>query len=602
MKRMNGTVFLAVLIGVVIFSAMQTLWGQKPRGDSDKIIRIIPAPRGRITDRNGEILAQSRVSYYFALQFSHAEKEQPDQLILDWAEKRLKQASELTGKKFNVSSKQLLNHYKIRKKVPMLLPLVVEVAKKELWEDQLMSGLAFQPICLRDYPADSAAAHVVGYVRSQGKLPKGPIEPHEPVWEQTTGATGLENTLNDELAGKAGVQTLFYGEDGSLVDDEVTRQPVEGNTIVTTLDLEWQQHAEAVLRDSCKRGAFVVLDIETGEILVLASLPAFNLNVWVPRISEEDYAVIKNDERSPEYARAFKATYPPAGTFMPIVALAGLSTGAFEADTLFDCPPYVMIGGRKFRNVRGKDEGEIDVKRALAISSGVWSYQARFQMDPTTMFTFGKRMGFGSRTGVPLYSESSGILPTSDYIVEKEGRPMSKGDTANIAIGQGYLSATPLQVAQATAALADRESLSQLRLVRRIEDHEGQILEATKPSVRNALEADPDSVKVVHEGMWEMVNGPEGRARNGRLEFCEVAGSTGTAQWKGAGPKKQELAWFTGFLPYHNPRYAFVILYEGDPGQSLSGNSFAAPMTRLFFNKFSEEILKTISAEKEVRR
>jgi penicillin-binding protein 2 len=562
----------------------------KTRTNARAITRIVPAPRGMIVDRNGRPMARNKVAYYFGIQFPQFASDVTDADVLAWSQRRLDQVAELVDKEVNVKDKDLLSHYKERRWVPMLLPYLADGSEKSRWEPRLMRGLQFQAIYLRDYPAKSSAAHIIGYVRSTGKLPKGPILSDESMWEMTYGEEGLENTLDDELSGKPGEWTLLVDENGDRLQDELTRAPVIGNTVVTTLDLTWQEHAEAVLRRSCRRGAFVVVDIQTGEILVLASRPSYDINKWIPFISADDYKELREDESAPMFARAFQGSYPPASTFKPVVAVTALTTGAISEWSKFNCPPFITIGSRKFHNHSRKHAGQVDVKLALAISNNPWFYQVGMKVGPTSFLSVARRMGFGVRSGTPLYNEAPGRIPTQEYMIQKEGRPFTDGDTANSAIGQGYVAATPLQVAQAMAALGNGEILPQMRLIRQIQDHEGGVLEATVPTKRNSLGITPSSARIARTGMMQVVNASYGTGKNGGTSFCRVAGKTGTAQWKGSGRNKQELAWFSGFLPYDNPRFAFAILYEGSPGQSVSGGQRAAPMVGRFFNRFASQI------------
>ncbi|MGJ8726007.1 MAG: penicillin-binding transpeptidase domain-containing protein [Roseibacillus sp.] len=562
------------------------------RTNARAITRIVPAPRGIITDRKGRPMARNKVAYYFGVQFPQFANDVTDEDVIAWSQRRLDQVAELVGKEVTVKDKDLLAHYRERRWVPMLLPHLADGDQKSRWEPKLMRGLQFQGIYLRDYPAKSAAAHIIGYVRSLGKLPKGPILSDEPIWEQTYGEEGLENTLDDELTGTPGEWTLLVDENGDRLQDELTKAPVIGNTVVTTLDLTWQEHAESVLRRSCRRGAFVVVDIQTGEILVLASRPSYDINKWIPFISTDDYNELREDETSPMFARAFRGAYPPASTFKPVVAVAALTTGEISEWSKFNCPPFITIGSRKFHNHSSRHAGMVDVKLALAISNNPWFYQVGMKVGPTSFLSVARRMGFGVRTGVPLYNESPGRIPTQEYMIQKEGRPFTDGDTANSAIGQGYVAATPLQVAQAMAALGNGEILPQMRLIRQIQDHEGGVLEATVPTKRNSLGITASSARIARTGMMQVVNAKYGTGKKGGVSFCRVAGKTGTAQWRGSGRNKQELAWFSGFLPYDNPRFAFAVLYEGSPGQSVSGGNYAAPMVGRFFNRFSGEIMQ----------
>lgn len=569
----------------------------KTRVNARAFTRIVPAPRGLITDRNGEVMARNKVAYYFGLQFPQFIENADNEVILSWARRRAAQVGDLLEREVTLSDRDVLSHYHDRRWVPLMLPYVVDGSQKSRWESGLMRGLTLQAVYLRDYPAKESAAHIIGYVRSKGKLPKGPILSDEPIWEETYGEEGLENTLNDELTGRDGEWTLLVDENGERLQNELTRPAVAGNTVVTTINLDWQKHAESVLARYARRGAFVVIDIQTGEILVLASRPSYDINKWVPFISTEEYNDLLTDERSPMFARAFQGSYPPASTFKPVVAVTALTNGTINEWSKFNCPPFITIGNRKFRNHSSRHAGMVDVKLALAISNNPWFYQVGMKVGPTSFLSVARRMGYGVKTGVPLYNETAGVIPTQEFMLKKEGRPITDGDTANMAIGQGYVSSSPLQVAQSMAALGNGEILPQLRLIRQIQDIDGGVLEATVPQKRNSLGITPNAARIARTGMMQVVNADYGTGRSGGTSFCRVAGKTGTAQWKGTGSNKQELAWFSGFLPFDNPRFAFAILYEGARGQSVSGGRRAAPMVGSFFNRYAAEIMSIASTQ-----
>ena len=568
-------------------------------GEGFVLKRTIPAPRGKITDRNGRTLATNREGYYLALQLPHFSGIKTEKEMLDWSQPRLEQAAKLAGKENAVTDEALRSHFGNRTLLPMLLPYLADPEQKAKWEPELMEGLTFQAVPLRDYPGRSTAAHVVGYVRSKKNI-GGAMIAGEPMWEETYGEEGLENTLNEELAGKPGEWTLALDARGERLKDEMTRAPVAGNTVVTTLDLTWQEHAEAVLRRSCRRGAFVVVDIPTGEVLVLASRPSYDINKWIPAISNEDYKALREDEASPMFARAYQGAYPPASVFKPVVAVTALTTGSITQYQKINCPAFITIGNRKFYNHNKRPAGMVDVKKAIAISNNPWFYQVGMKTGPTPFLSVARRMGYGARTGMPLYNEAAGRIPTEEYNIKKEGRNFTDGDTANMAIGQGYLSATPLQVAQSMVALGNGKILPQLRLIREIQDAEGKVLKSTQPAKRNDLGISPNSSEIVRTGMMQVVNASYGTGKKGGVNFCRVSGKTGTAQWRGSGESKQELAWFAGFLPHDNPRFAFAVLYEGSPGQSVSGGGFAAPMVGRFFNQFADEVMEKAATEVEM--
>lgn len=555
------------------------------RRDARTLSMSIPAPRGLITDRNGEPLVQNRVGYYLAFEYPQF-KESGDAVVLDWARKRIAAIEELSDKQWDISDRRLLAHYKDRRWLPFIFPSPLDDELVKNGTSGLMSGLIFHAVYLRHYPEKDLAAHVLGFVRSKGKLPTGPINFGDPLFEETWGQDGLEKLFDDELTGKPGMRKMIFDSDGSRLLDELAERPRVGNTVVTTLNLDWQRRAEKVLAESCKRGAFVVLDIQTGEVLVLASRPSYDLNVWVPTIRQKEFDELMNDPSKPLYGRAFQAAYPPASTFKPIVAVTALTNGVITPQTLINCPVMIKIGNTWMRNHSKYADGEISVRRALARSNNVWFYQVGIRTRAKAFLTVAERLGFGTKTGLPLINENPGIVPTDDLMLAREGRKILDGDTANFAIGQGVLQSSPLQVAQAMAGLANGKVLPKLRLIRQIQDENGGVISAPGPETRTVLNLDEEAVTVVREGMRDVVNEGYGTGQRGGLTYTTVAGKTGTAQWI----TNQWLAWYAGFFPYDNPRFAFAVLYEGSPGEQVSGGRLAAPMVGKLFEPLKDEI------------
>lgn len=563
------------------------------RKDARTMTLSMPAPRGQITDRNGEPFAQTRVVYYPALKYGQFERADRE-YVVEWGRARINQANELFGIEWNVSDEELWQHYRHRRWLAMPVSHIVDEERRKLLEGQMMNGLILHPVYLRYYPHGKCASHIIGYTGSAGKLEKGPINYGDPIFERAVGRAGLEKIFNKELTGKDGLLRKDYEVDGSLVFKKYERRPVPGGNIVTTLDLNWQLHAENVLDEYCERGAFVVLDIHTGEVMAMASRPSFDLNDFIPFISNEKYNELRDDPGTPLFGRAFQGAYPPASTFKPIVAVTALSNGEVHEFSLIDCPAQIQIGNKVFKNWSKEPEGFIDVKRAIARSCNPWFYQVGIQTGPMAFLSVARRLGFGSKTGLPLIGEAKGLVPTNEWMVKHHKRKMLDGDTANLSIGQGVILASPLQVAQSMAGLANGGALPKLQLVKQVQTVKGVVLEYGEPERRNFLNLDPVAVNVVHEGMMQVVNAGYGTGRRAKLSYALLCGKTGTAQW-GPEEKEQRLAWFAGFFPLENPRYAFAALYEGKPGEKLSGGRKAAPMVSNFFEHFKKDIKKAIT-------
>ena len=558
------------------------------RKDARAITLKIPAPRGQITDRNGEPFAQTIVAYQIGLQFRQFDN--PDHpFILNWARTRLDSLQSLGVIPATKTDEELLDHYRHRRWIPLLVSAHLTAKEAATLESKLGNGLILHPVYRRHYPEASLAAHIIGYTGSVGKLPTGPINFNEPMWEESEGRAGLEKLFETQLTGEPGSKRLLFDENGNkLLEEQITR-PRPGGTIVTTLNLKWQRLAEKVLREGCRRGALVIIDVVTGEVLVMASRPTFDLNRFIPGISEEEYKELEQDPSQPLFSRAFQSAYPPASSFKPIVALAALNNGTIEPDTTVYCPASIRVGNHTFHNWSKSPEGSISVRRAIARSCNPWFYQVGIDTGPTNFLSLARRLGFGERSGLPLIGETPGLVPNDEWMMKNEGRRILDGDTANLSIGQGSLLASPLQVAQAMAGIANGGALPKLQLITQIQDPRGRVIKATVPERKTSLGLSEIAVTTVHQGMSEVVNSGYGTGRSGALNYTSLCGKTGTAQW-GPKSKNQRLAWFAGFLPEDNPRYAFAVLYEGRPGETVSGGRTAAPMVRNFFNPIKSDI------------
>jgi penicillin-binding protein 2 len=563
------------------------------RRDARTITLKIPAPRGMITARNGEPFAQNQVVYQVALQFRQFENADRG-FVVDWARTRIDTLQGLVKNIAPLTDDELHDHYRHRRWLPLLLSGQIDEKQARDLDPKLTSGLVLHPVYRRYYPQGAAASHIIGYTGSIGKLPLGPINFNEPMWEESEGRAGLEKLFDPRLNGVPGMKKLLFDEDGNELLSEQVKRPVPGGTLVTTLDMKWQLLAEKILQQGCQRGAFVVLDVVTGEVLVMASRPSFNLNRFIPGISDEDFKALNDDPATPLFGRAFQSAYPPASSYKPVVALAALNNGVVTEHSTIYCPAAITIGNHTFNNWTRTPEGSINVTRAIARSCNTWFYQVGIKVGPSTFLNLSKQLGFGGRSGLPLIGENPGLVPDNEWMLKHEKRRILNGDTANMSIGQGVLLASPLQVAQAMAGIANGGALPRLQLIRQEQDIRGRVVNAPIPERRNWLGVDPKAVEVVRKGMSDTVNAGGGTGRSAALSFTKLCGKTGTAQW---GPKSrnQRLAWFAGFLPEDNPRYAFAVLYEGRPNERVSGGRMAAPMVKKFFEGIKDDIKDTIT-------
>jgi penicillin-binding protein 2 len=567
------------------------------RKDARAITLKIPAPRGQIVDREGHSLAQNRIAYQVALQFKQFENADRD-FVINWGRSRLDSLQALIKNPVLKTDDELFSHYQDRRWLPLLVSGQIDEKEARALESKLTAGLILHPIYRRTYPQGELAAHILGYSGSVGKLPTGPINFNEPLWEESEGRSGLEKIFNTQLTGEPGMKRLLFDENGNKLLEEQVKRPRPGGTLVTTIDLDWQKLAEKTLENGCRRGAFVVIDVATGEVLVMASRPSFDLNRFVPGINETDFKALEADPSQPLFGRAFQSAYPPASSYKPIVALAALNNGTVTENSTIYCPAAITIGKTVFNNWSKSAEGSINVKRALARSCNTWFYQVGIDVGPSAFLNLSRRLGFGERSGLPLIGETPGLVPSDEWMLKNEKRRILDGDTANLSIGQGSLLASPLQVAQAMAGIANGGALPKLQLIRQVQDTRGRVVQAAVPERKNWLGVDLKAVEIVRQGMSDVVNAGGGTGQSAGLSFTTLCGKTGTAQW-GPKSKDQRLAWFAGFLPQDNPRFAFAVLYEGRPGETVSGGRMAAPMVRKFFEGIKDDIKETIAPPKK---
>lgn len=561
-------------------------------GEARTMTLSIPAPRGLILDRKGQPIAQTKIGYHLALDFTQLGKLDSPSQAVEWAQDLIAKSNQLLKTNQSYADEDLLNYYQNRRWIARKISPVLDEQQAKDLEGKIPQGLTLLPVYLRHYPEHSLAAHVIGYVGAQTILPSGPIFDGDPLFPSVMGKAGLEKIYDDKLRGVAGQKKIIYDPQGRKVLDEVIKRPRPGGNVVTTLDLEWQRFAEQVLEEGSQRGAFIVIDIHTGEVLVMASRPTYDLNDFIPFISTKRYNELRDRPDAPLFGRAYMAEYPPASTFKPMVVLGAIDSGAIRYDELVNCPYQIRIGDKFFKNHSPGDLGPINAQRALALSANPWFYQVGIRTGTQSFLSVARQFGFGSKTGLPLIGEQDGNIPTAEEIQEKMGRPTSHGDTANLSIGQGLATATPLQVAQAMAAIGNGSALMELQLIRQIQDFHGRVIEAPKFKKRADIEINPVAMTITQEGMHDVVNSSYGTGRGSRLSFTVMCGKTGTAQWKPE--KNQNLAWFSGYLPYDNPRYAFVAVYEGVPDERVSGSRNAAPLVRRFFEHFEEELKENL--------
>jgi len=546
----------------------------------------IPAPRGQITDRLGRPLAQTRISYNLALIFPTTPP-MSDLETLDFAHGQMSLAGTLLDKGIAISDEAILKHYHNRGLLP--LDIVMDLAPGEVAaiKQNAPEHLALHPEYQRFYPNGPLAGHILGYAGRSGRPADGPVQNNELLWPATEGREGLEQTFNTQLTGRNGQMDVAFDATGQKASEKIVIPPQPGANVITTLDEEAQRITEEALDKGATRGAIVLVDATNGDIVAMASTPCYNPNAFVPAISTEAFNALEDDPNIPLLPRAFRSAYPPGSTFKVTVGIAALESGAIKLDDQFRGPPSIQIGGLTFHNWKKGDAGMLDFVDALTQSCDTWFYQVGIKTGADPIIEWARKMGFGVKTGIPLDSEAEGRVPTQEYMEKVYGRKFLDGDVANFSIGQGDLLVTPLQMAEAMAAVGNGGTLYRARLVQQVQTYNNQIVTAYDVEAKEELGIDPKIMAALKKGMIAVVESPNGTAGRAAIDAVQIAGKTGTAQW---GPKarQRDAAWFVGFAPADKPKYAFAAVYEGEIGESTHGGTYAAPMIA----KIMEQLFK----------
>jgi penicillin-binding protein 2 len=543
----------------------------------------IPAPRGQITDRHGVPLAQTRISHNLSIRFP-TPLDFTDAQVIEFANKEVDLAKALTTRDVGYSQTQLLQHYHNRGVIPF--DIATNLSEDEAGEIQKhpQAGLVLTSVYVRTYPQKACAGLVVGYTGRNGRPSTKSLQNNELLWPDCEGREGLEQTFNTQLTGKPGQLVITFDSNHEKTGERIVAPPTPGQNLVSTLDIGMQHIAEQVLAKRAKRGAIVVTDPNTGEILVLASWPTIDPNEFVPTISAEKFRQFEKDPNIPLLPRAYRSAYPPGSTFKVFMGLAGFESQKLDPDDTYDCSPSFSIGNLTFHNWKKRDAGELNFVGALTQSCNTWFYQFGLKLGAEPMVTWAQRLGLGKRTGILLNGEAPGRIPTEPYMQSTYHRRFLPGDLANFSIGQGDILISPLQMAQAMGTIANGGTLYQMQIAKQLQNINNEVTYDYQPRAKDFLHLRKVTLRELREGMVAVVSGGNGTAHSAEIDDVDIAGKTGTAQW---GPKDHQryAAWFAGFLPAQKPKYAFAAVYEGSPDEKAHGGAKAAPMIGQFFRQ-----------------
>lgn len=529
----------------------------------------IPAPRGKILDREGRVIVDNHSSFSVLIS-RETLKEEHLAPIADG---------------LNMDYEELLTRLRRFRSRPKYEAMVLkqdltpsDIAFVESHRDpDTYPELELIHTERRVYPANGFAAHMLGYV---GEISEGELnQPDFAKYQQgdLVGKTGLERQYNDLLTGVDGQRQVLVNNKGEERRVLGFKAAIPGQSIQTTIDLDIQTVMELAMEG--RRGGAIAMDPRNGEVLAMTSKPAFDLGRLASRERSKEWREIFNNPEKPLLNRAIQAQLAPGSTFKPFVALAALESGMIDGDTTFGCGGGLNFFGRYFHCHNKRGHGTTNLRRGLAQSCDVYFYQVGNRIGIDQISKYAELAGFGSKTGIDLPAEAEGTLPSSRWKIRALREKWYGGDTISVSIGQGYLTATPVQLAAGMSGLVMGGVW-----------HTPHLLKGnapTKPARKADL--DLDHVRLVMDGVCDVVNGG-GTAGKARLPNGEFCGKTGTAQiasneyQKAKGIRLKDNAWFIAFAPRVNPEIVVAVLWEeGEHGPDAG--LIARDVVKAFFDK-----------------
>jgi penicillin-binding protein 2 len=475
-------------------------------------------------------------------------------------------------------------------------------------------GVDIREGLIRHYPYGASATHAIGYVASISTADLELIERSEYAATSHIGKTGVERGFEFELHGKAGYRQQVVNAQGRVLLDPASRSdsmpsitsgggletlwPAPGQNLVTSLDIDLQLAAEAAIGDF--RGAIVAIDPRNGDVLALVSTPAFDPNRFATGLSQQDFRELNNDPNNPLFNRALAGTYPPGSVVKPFLGLAALYHASIEPEERAMCPGFFMLPGNshRYRDWRPQGHGLVDLHDAIVQSCDVYYYQLAVELGIDNIEQFLKSFGFGAPTGIGISGERRGVVPSREWkrrnFSRREDQVWFPGETVITGIGQGFTLVTPIQLAQATAVLANRGVVHRPRLVTATENGiTGERIEFD-PVTLEPIEIDDSQWQYIHDAMVGVTEEPRGSgftAMNGAP--YSVAGKTGTAQVfsiaqeeeydaENVAERLRDHGLFIAFAPVDNPSISLAVVVENGGG----GASAAAPVARAVLDAY----------------
>ena len=551
--------FALLLLNLV---RMQIFQGEHYQSLSERNrIRIIylEGPRGKVLDRNGEALAVNRLSFNCSVVFNEAKS-------------TLRQSCKIVAPILGQDAAELQRRFSKKKQGAYNSILIAEdiapsqaMAIEEILDS--LPGFMIETRPRREYPYTESAAHLVGYIGPVAEDEIDDLEFYGYKERDWVGRDGVERSYESYLRGYSGGLQIEVDNRGRFIRALGVKEPKEGKDIRLTIEAKLEAHIQTIL--ASQKGAVIVMELKEGGILAMNSSPSFDPNLFASNKGRREVGKYLQDVQAPMVNRGIRGQYPAGSIFKIITALAALQNHGIYLTTSFSCPGYLSVGGKRFHCWNDAGHGPQGLSQAFAHSCNVYFYKTGLLAGIDALFNKSVEFGYFKATGVDLPGEKRGFVPSKEWKRQAFNEPWYEGETANLAIGQGYLQVTPIQALVMIAAVATKGEVFKPHVIDQIEG----IKVAEKHTKSLAIpKAYWDAVR---EGLDQVINSESGTGRLARVADLKVAGKTGTAQ---SGQNKSH-AWFVGYAPEENPKVAMVVFLEhggrgGVSAAALAGSLF----------------------------
>lgn len=538
----------------------------KAENNRVKFVRV-DALRGNIVDANGEIVATNKIGY--RLNYLNERK---------YDEKILKELSEITGRSEEYIEKRIkygeISMY--TRENTIMEDLEEETAHKILERKNEFPYLSVETYFKRKYIEEETASHVIGYVKKISNKEYETLKDEGYDDRDVIGKEGIEKEYDKVLRGEKGFE-YFEVNARSIVQKVIKNKPsVKGKDVHLTIDMRLQRYVENVFKERSLVGSMIAINPKDGKVITMVSYPTYPLNTFSSTIPSDLWNEILYDKRKPLTNKSISGEYPPGSVFKPFVAFSFLEAGLNPKEKFYDDGAY-RIGEWQWRSWKRTGHGYVDLRKAIIESANVYFYRAAHEYGSAVITKNVKNFGFGKQTGIDIPGEKSGLVPSPEWKKKRFKEGWYTGDTIIFAIGQGYMTATPLQVAQAYSVLANEGYAYRPRLVDYISD--GEIKEETEKVKSIEVKYPSSYYKMMKDAMIGVVEEKNGTGKILRTEGLKIAAKSGSAQ---NSQFKETHAWVAGYFPADNPEIVFVVLLQG----AGSGGAVAGSVAKAFIDEY----------------